>query len=70
LGLRNIEVAFQNIPTKIKSVKEKALQEVFAKDMETLDDKSIQVINKMMDYMEKKCISIPMKVAKEVALKN
>jgi len=24
----------------------------------------------MMDYMEKKCISIPMKVAKEVALKN
>jgi len=70
LGLRNIEVAFQKIPTKIKSVKEKALQEVFAKDMETLDDKSIQVINKMMDYMEKKCISIPMKVAKEVALKN
>ncbi len=70
LELRNIEVAFQKIPTKIKSVKEKAIQEVFAKDLESLDPDTMQVINKMMDYMEKKCISIPMKVAKEVALKN
>lgn len=70
LELRQIELAFKGIPAEIKTIKEKALLEVFAKEMETLDENSISVIKKMMDYMERKCIGIPMKVAKEVALKN
>ncbi len=70
LQLRSIEVAFKDIPIAIKEVKQKAIQEVFAKEMEELDVDARSVINKMMDYMEKKCIGIPMKVAKEIVAQN
>jgi len=64
---RSYETAFQNIPTEIKAVKKHALENVFADDMDQLDDASKEVVEKMLNYMEKKCISIPMKVVRELA---
>lgn len=63
---RQITQALQNVPTEIKAIKEKALNEVFKKDLETLDDHTKALFEKMMTYMEKKCISVPMKAAKEL----
>ncbi len=63
---RQITKALQSVPSEIKAIKEKALNEVFKKDLESLDDNTKALFEKMMTYMEKKCISVPMKAAKEL----
>ncbi|MBT8220780.1 MAG: glutamyl-tRNA reductase [Bacteroidia bacterium] len=64
---RTFENAFQNIPSEIKAVKHHAIQNVFKSDMDQLDDTGKALVLKMMAYMEKKCIGIPMKAARELA---
>ncbi len=65
---RQLELALEQMPIQIKEVKSKALNEVFKKEMEHLDDDTKELLERMMTYMEKKCIGIPMKVAKETIL--
>jgi glutamyl-tRNA reductase len=65
---RQIEKAMVSIPETIKEIRNTALGSVFAKDLETLDDHSREVLDKIMNYIEKKYISIPMKMAKDVLL--
>lgn len=65
---RQIELAMQSIPEKIREIKDTALGVVFAKDLEKLDDDSREVLDKVLQYLEKKYISVPMKMAKEVML--
>lgn len=65
---RQIEKAMISIPETIKEIRNTALGSVFAKDLETLDDHSREVLEKIVNYMEKKYISIPMKMAKDVLL--
>jgi glutamyl-tRNA reductase len=65
---RQIEKAMVSIPETIKEIRNTALGSVFAKDLETLDDHSREVLEKIMNYIEKKYISIPMKMAKDVLL--
>lgn len=64
LQIRRVEKALREIPQAIKSVKEKAISEVFKSDIEKLDGDSRQILMDIVDYMEKKCIAVPMKVAK------
>ncbi len=63
---RQLEKAMRHVPKQVKEIKERAMNEVFKKDLDELDDKSRALIEEMMTYMEKKCISIPMKAAKEL----
>lgn len=63
---RQMELAMREVPQEIKAVKSKAMNEVFKKELENLDENTIALLDKMMSYMEKKCISIPMKAAKEM----
>jgi glutamyl-tRNA reductase len=65
---RRVERAFTQIPNEIKTIKRKAISEVFRKDLDTLDPKAKDVVEKMMNYMEKKCISVPMKAAKKALI--
>lgn len=65
---RRLELAFSQVPLEIKEVKLKALNEVFRKEVESLDPQARELMERMLTYMEKKCIGIPMKVAKEVVL--
>lgn len=58
--------AFKDIPTEIAKIKEKAISEVFAKDMNAFSDQEKIVVNQILDYMERKCVAVPMKVAKKV----
>ena len=68
LRQRHLERALQQVPTEIKAIKTKAMNEVFRKEVEQLDEETRQLVDKMLTYMEKKCISIPMKAAREVVL--
>ena len=62
---RRIERALCLIPGEVKAVRTRAMEEVFKKEVETLDKDTRQLLERMMNYMEKKCTGIPMKVAKE-----
>ncbi len=65
---RKVELAMQSIPATIKEIKKTALGSVFLKEFEGLDEHSKEVIENILDYMEKKYISVPMKMAKAVLL--
>ena len=62
---RQIELALKNIPQEIKKVKTHAMDNVFKKELEELDADTLDLLDRMMSYMEKRCISIPMKAAKD-----
>ncbi|MEM1121719.1 MAG: glutamyl-tRNA reductase [Bacteroidota bacterium] len=63
---RELTKALENVPSEIKAIKEKAVNEVFKKDLDSMDEDTKALFIKMMTYMEKKCISVPMKAAKEL----
>ncbi len=67
---RQVELAMREVPEKVKEIKSTALDHVFAKDLESLDDDSRETMERIMDYMEKKYMSMPMKMAKEILLKK
>lgn len=68
LKQRQLELALREVPTAIKDVKRKALEEVFRKEVEVLDDNTRDLVDRMLTYMEKKCIGIPMKAAREAII--
>jgi glutamyl-tRNA reductase len=67
---RNVELAMKTVPQTIKEIKSVALNEVFKNDLENMDAQSREILEKVIGYMEKKYISGPMKLAKEIILKN
>jgi glutamyl-tRNA reductase len=67
---RKIELAMQEVPEKVRSIKQNAMNNVFAKDIELLDDKSKEVLEKIFNYVEKRYIAEPMKLAKEILLQK
>ena len=64
---RQVEIAMRAVPTEIKAVKSRAMNEVFRKDLESLDDNTRELVERMLSYMEKKCIGIPMKAARQLS---
>ena len=70
LRQRKIEIAMSEVPQKIKAIKTKAMDIVFAEEINTLDENSKLVLERIMDYMEKKYISVPMVMAKEILVNN
>ena len=67
---RKLERAMSAVPDTIKGITSKAYSEVFAKEIENLDEESREVLDKFVKYLEKKYISVPMKMAKEIMLKQ
>lgn len=70
LKQRRVEIAMQEVPQKIKDIKERALTTVFVNEINGLDEQSRAVLEKVMCYMEKKYISVPMVMAKEILVNN
>lgn len=62
---RFIERAFQEIPAKIYEARDKALNEVYKDQIDHLDPEAQELVAEIMEYMAKKCISIPMKTARK-----
>ena len=66
LKQRRIELAMQEVPRKIKEIKNTAINGVFADEISQMDEASRDVLERVMNYMEKKYISVPMVMAKEI----
>jgi glutamyl-tRNA reductase len=60
----------RDVPQKIKEIREIAINKVFTKEIEQLDKNSRKVLDEVISYLEKKYISIPMKMAKEILLEK
>lgn len=67
---RQIERALAHIPEEVKAVKDRAIHEVYGKEFAQLDPQAQDLVLRMLGYMEKKCVAIPIKAAKEVALRG
>lgn len=65
---RLLERAMSQLPQEIKAIKHTAVNKVFAKELHKLDPEAQELMHRMMTYMEKRCIGIPMKVAREAIL--
>ena len=65
---REVELAMKKVPSTIKEIKSTALNHVFVKELENLDDEAKETVEKIINYLEKKYISVPMKMAKEILL--
>ena len=68
--LRKVELAMREVPQKVRDIKSTALNEVFKNDLEALDGQSKEVLEKVISYMEKKYMSMPMLMAKDILLKS
>ena len=68
--MRAVELAMREVPEKVKEIKSNALNQVFKNDIESMDPQSKETLEKVIDYMEKKYMSMPMIMAKEILLKN
>jgi glutamyl-tRNA reductase len=69
LKTRKVELAMSEVPKKMKEIRETA-NEVFAKELLSLDSESKEVLDKILAYMEKKYISVPMKMAKSILIED
>lgn len=67
---RKIELAFGEIPKQIKQIKEIAVSEIFAKEVNSLDENGKEVLEKLLSYMEKKYNALAIKTAKRVILEE
>lgn len=70
LRQRRVEIAMREVPEKIKEIKQVALNSVFATEVQGLDENSREVLEKIMNYMEKKYIKVPMVMAKDILVNN
>lgn len=67
---RKVELAMSDVPRKVKEIRETAMNNVFAKDIEKLDGESKETLDKVIAYLEKKYISMPMKMAREIMMEK
>jgi glutamyl-tRNA reductase len=67
---RKVEIAMGEVPKKIKEIRETAVNAIFAKEIEQLDGQSKELLDKILAYVEKKYISVPMKMAREILVED
>ncbi len=70
LKQRKIELAMRQVPEKIKEIRNNAVNTVFAEEVQSLDKESREILEKVMNYMEKKYISVPMIMAKDILINS
>jgi glutamyl-tRNA reductase len=58
------------VPKKVKEIRDIAMNEVFVKELNNMDVQSKEVLEKILSYMEKKYISVPMKMAKDILIED
>ncbi|WP_144913108.1 glutamyl-tRNA reductase [Mucilaginibacter frigoritolerans] len=70
LKQRKIELAMRQVPEKIKEIRNTAINSVFAEEVQNMDKESRETLEKVINYMEKKYISVPMIMAKDILVNN
>jgi glutamyl-tRNA reductase len=67
---RQVERAMQDIPKMVREIRSHATETVFARELNQLDEQSRAILEDVINYMEKKYISMPIKLAKEILLEK
>ena len=67
---RQVERAMQEIPKMVRDIRSHATETVFARELNQLDEQSRALLEDVINYMEKKYISMPIKLAKEILLEK
>jgi glutamyl-tRNA reductase len=62
---RQIELALSDVPRQIKALTDHAVNNLFSEDVALLDSQSRATLDKIVAYLERRCIAIPLQVAKE-----
>lgn len=70
LKVRQIEIAMRPVPQMVKDIKATAFNDVFKNELENMDADSKELLEKIVSYMEKKYMSMPMKMAKEILINS
>jgi glutamyl-tRNA reductase len=70
LKQRRVELAMREVPEKIKEIRKTAINQIFAEEVQSMDQQSREILEKVINYMEKKYISVPMVMAKEILVKQ
>jgi len=70
LKQRRIELAMRGVPEKIKEIRNTAINSVFAEEVQGMDQQNRDILEKVINYMEKKYISVPMIMAKDILINN
>lgn len=68
--MRQVELRMRAIPERVKEIRATAVNQVFSKELSQLDNNSKEVLDKILDYMEKKYVSVPMLMAREMLMKK
>ncbi|AEA43452.1 glutamyl-tRNA reductase [Fluviicola taffensis] len=68
--MRAIEVAMRPVPQMVKDIRATAFNEIFKNELDQLDQPSLEILEKVVGYMEKKYMSMPMIMAKEIMFKS
>jgi glutamyl-tRNA reductase len=58
----------RQVPEKIKEIRHTAINTVFADEVQNMDEQSREILERVMNYMEKKYISVPMVMAKDILI--
>lgn len=64
---RQVERALLPVVDDVRDAKERAVREVFAKELAQLDPAACQLAQRMLDYLEKKSVAAAMRTMKEIA---
>ena len=70
LQAREVELSLIELPELIKAIRETAMGDIFADELEGLDAEARQVVERIVTYLEKKYVGLPMKLAKEAVLEQ
>ena len=70
LKQRKVELAMRQVPEKIKEIRNTAINSVFADEVQNMDSQSRETLEKVINYLEKKYISVPMIMAKDILINN
>ncbi|MEM6396595.1 MAG: glutamyl-tRNA reductase [Bacteroidota bacterium] len=62
---RLIERVLKDIPVAVREIRSRAVDKVFSKELANLDAETQDLIDRMLGYVEKKYISLPMRKARE-----
>ena len=63
---RRIERALSDLPQEIHKIRDRALTKVYKNQIDDLSPEAQKLIEEIADYMAKKCVAVPMKMAKEI----
>lgn len=67
---RELELALSTVPEKIKEIRYHAVNRIFVDKINQLDNNSKAILDEVLTYMEKKYISVPIKMAKEILIEK